>query len=252
MTGGKSTMSEESMERREFGDLIKRGEILNIPNNLSDSNKAWISGFIEEDFEYSHESFGERFYKTRVRVTRNSGTEDLVPIVVSDWRVTNISEIKLKGKYVEVGGQFRSDKRRGKDSKKHLYLYLFVTDISVCEDGKELEETMDENNLIYLDGYICKLPVFRITPLDREITDLLVAVHRNYSKTDFIPCIAWGERARFASQLKVGDRIKLIGRIQSREYFKKLSPESEEGETRTVYEVSIMRMAKVEKLLLEE
>lgn len=251
MTGGKSTMSEKSMERREFGDLIKREEILNNPNNLSDSNKAWISGFIEEDFEYSHESFGERFYKTRVRVTRNSGTEDFVPIVVSDWRVTNISEIKLKGKYVEIGGQFRSDKRMGEDGKKHLYLCLFVTDISVCEDGKEPKETTDENS-IYLDGYICKTPVFRITPLEKEITDLLVAVHRNYPKTDFIPCIAWGESARFASQLKVGDRIKLFGRIQSREYFKKLSPESEEGETRTVYEVSIMRMAKVEKLLLEE
>ena len=227
-------MSERSVETREFGSVIGHEKALNNP---SEFNQVWISGFIEDELEYSYESFGKKFYKTRVRVARKSGTEDFVPIVVSDVRVANISESKLKGKYVEICGQFRSDKRMGEDGWKHLYLYLFVTYISVCEDGKKPEGATDVN-LIYLDGYICRPPTFRVTPLGREITDLMVVVHRNYPKTDFIPCIAWGEGAHYASQLEVGDRVKLVGRIQSREYFKKLSPDSEERETRIAYEVS--------------
>lgn len=243
-------MSEKSVETREMGCVMGREEILNNPTNFSDFNKVWISGFIEEEFEISYERLWEKFYKTRVRVARLSGTEDYVPIIVSDLLLTNILGNRLKGSYVEVGGQFRSYNRKGQDGRRHLILYLYVTAISVYKNEEELEEATNAN-LIYLDGHICKPPVFRETPLGREITDLMVAVSRNYKKADFIPCIAWGKVAHYASELQVGDRIKLFGRVQSREYFKRFSPESEAGETRTAYEVSIMRMAKVENLRLE-
>lgn len=244
MTGGNSTMSEKNLETTRDNNVIIRQEAIFDKNIFGEFNKVWVSGIIEEEFEYSHEIWWEKFYKTRVRVARLSGTEDFVPIIVSDLMMTSILDGSLKGKYVEVGGQFRSHSKLGEDGRKHLELFLFVTDINVYESEEEFEDATNAN-LIYLDGYICKPPVFRTTPFGRQITDLMIAVNRTFNKCDFIPCITWGRIARYASGLEVGNRIKLYGRVQSREYFKRFSPESEEGETRTVYEISIMRMMKV-------
>lgn len=245
-------MSEKSLSvtTRDNNVIIRREAISGNEKIFSEFNKVWVSGIIEEEFEYSHEVWWEKFYKTRVRVTRLSGTEDCVPIVVSDLLMTNILEGSLKGKYVEVGGQFRSHNKLGEDGRKHLDLFLFVTAINVYESEEEFEDATNAN-LIYLDGYICKPPVFRTTPLGRQITDLMLAVNRTYKKSDYIPCIAWGRVAQYASELEVGNRIKLYGRVQSRQYFKRFSPESEAGEYRTAYEISIMRMMKVEDLRLE-
>lgn len=235
-------MSEKRLvTTRDDNIIIRREAIYGTKKIFSEFNKAWISGIIEEEFEYSHEVWWEKFYKTRVRVTRLNGTEDCVPIVVSDLQMTNILEGSLKGKYVEVGGQFRSYNKLGEDGRKHLSLFLFVTTINVYESEEDFEDATNAN-LIYLDGYICKPPVFRMTPLGRQITDLMVAVNRNYNKSDYIPCIAWGRVAQHARELEVGNRIKLYGRAQSRQYFKRVSPESEERESRTAYEISIMRM----------
>lgn len=245
-------MSEKSLSvaTRENNVIIRQEENYGKANIFSEFNKVWVSGIIEENFEYSHEVLWEKFYKTRVKVPRLSGTEDCVPIMVSSLLMENILEKSMKGKYVEVGGQFRSHNKPDEDGRKHLELFLFVTAINVYESEEEVEEVVNAN-LIYLDGYICKLPVFRKTPLGRQVTDLLVAVNRTYNKSDYIPCIAWGRNAQYASELQVGNRIKLYGRVQSREYFKRFSPESEAGENRTAYEISIMRMMKVEGLRLE-
>ena len=156
----------------------------------------------------------------------------------------------LEGKWVEVAGQFRSYNKLGEDGRRHLDLFLFVTAINIYDDEDELEEVTNAN-LIYLDGYLCKPPVFRKTPLGRQITDLLIAVNRPYGKSDYIPCIAWGRVAQWASEFEVGNRVKLYGRVQSREYFKRFSKDTEAGEYRDAYEISVMRMQRVEDLRLE-
>lgn len=204
-------------------------------------NQIRISGVIEEEFEYSHHTQWMRYYKNRVIVKRWSGTEDYVPIIVSEMLIANISEASLKGRYVEVEGQFRSFNKLGEDDRKHLELFLFATAFTIRENEEELDE-----NLIYLDGYICMPPIFRVTPLGRKITDLMVIVYRKYDRYDNIPCIAWGGVAQYASELKIADRIELYGRVQSRRYFKKSSPGSDEGEYKTAYEISITRMKKVQ------
>lgn len=243
-------MSEKSSSR-DNNVIICRKAISDSENIFSKFNKVWVNGIIEEEFEYSHEVRGEKFYKTRVRATRLSGTKDCVPIVVSELLISDILEGSLKGKYVAVGGQFRSFNKLGKDGRTHLELFLFVKAINVYESKEEfVEET--NTNLIYLDGYICKPPVFRTTPLGRQITELMVAVNRSYKKSDYIPCIAWGKGAQYARNLEVGNRIKLYGRIQSRQYFKRFSPKSEAGENRTAYEISIIRMRKVEDMRLDD
>ena len=224
-------------------------EFLDNENIFRESNKAWVSGIIEDEFEYSHDGLWEKFYKTRVRVTRYSGTEDSIPIIVSSFKITNLLDGSAKGKYAELCGQFRSYNKLGEDGRTHLELFLFVMSINVCEK-KELEEVAT-TNWICLDGFICKPPVFRKTPLGRQITELTVAVDRTSNKSDYIPCIVWGKFAHYAKELEVGSRVKLCGRIQSRKYFKKLSKESETRESRIAYEVSVKKMTKVEGLRLK-
>lgn len=245
-------MSDETSVARRENNVITRQEE-NSPNEklFSEFNKVFVSGRIETELEFSHEILWEKFYRTRIRVERLSGTEDLVPIIVSDLLVGKMRiNSSLEGKWVEVAGQFRSHNKMGDDGRKHLELFLFVTAINIYEDEDELEEITNAN-LIYLDGYLCKKPVFRKTPLGRQITDLLVAVNRPYGKSDYIPCIAWGRVAQWASELEVGNRVKLYGRIQSREYFKRFSANSDAGEYRDAYEISVMRMQKVADLRLE-
>lgn len=243
-------MSDNRIVTQKNNVIVRRELSSDRDKIFANFNKIWISGIIEEEFEYSHEFWWEKFYKTRVVIKRFSGTEDYVPIVVSNLLMPNILNEKVKGKYVEVGGQFRSYNKLGEDGRKHLELFLFATVIKVYESEEDFEEVVNAN-LIYLDGYICKEPVFRTTPLNRKITDLSVAVNRNYNKSDYIPCIAWGKNAYYASELEIGNRIKLYGRVQSRQYFKRFSPDSEEGEYRDAYEVSIMRIMKVDDLRLE-
>lgn len=218
---------------------------------FSEFNKVFVRGRIVTEPIYSHKVLWEEFYRTIVRVERLSGTEDSVPIIVSDLLIGGeMMKASLEGKWVEVAGQFRSYNKLGEDGRRHLDLFLFVMEINIYEDEAELEEATNAN-LIYLDGYLCKPPIFRKTPLGRQITDLLIAVNRPYGKSDYIPCIAWGRVAQWANGLEVGNRVKLYGRVQSREYLKKSSPDSDVGEYRNAYEISVMRMQKVEDLRLE-
>lgn len=246
-------MSDETrVARRENNVITRREENSGTERLFSEFNKVFVSGRIEAEFEYSHEVLWGKFYRTRVRVERLSGTEDLVPIMVSDLMIgKEMLKKSLEGKWVEVAGQFRSYNKLGEDGRRHLELFLFVTAINIYEDEDELEEITNAN-LIYLDGYLCKPPVFRKTPLGRQITDLMIAVNRSYGKSDYIPCIAWGRIAQWVSEFEVGNRVKLYGRVQSREYFKRYSNDSEAGEYRNAYEISVMRMQKVEDLRLEE
>jgi primosomal replication protein N len=149
-------------------------------------------------------------------------------------RLINIHE-DYRGCTVEAIGQFRSYNRH-EGLKNRLMLSVFVREISFMEAFTDYTKT----NQIFLDGYICKTPIYRKTPLGREIADLLMAVNRPYGKSDYIPCIAWGRNARYASGFEVGTRIRVWGRVQSREYTKKIS--ETECEKRVAYEVSISKM----------
>ena len=239
-------LDEARIRKRKVKDVMKKIEKKSGSNRIfSDSNRIFIRGIIEDEFQYSHEIYGKKFYRTRVRVKRYNGEEDLIPILVSDFLIEKEMHNKLlKGKWVEAVGEFRSFNKSGEDGRSHLILFLFTNFINICENEEELKNVTSEN-LIYLDGYLCKPPVFRKTPLEKNITDLLIAVNRTNGKSDYIPCIVWGELARWAKKFEVRNRVTICGRVQSRIYFKKCPNDPQIGELRQVYEVSVMTMQKV-------
>lgn len=209
-------------------------------DKVVETNMVKIVGKVNSEKEYSHEMFGEKFYSVIIEVPRLSESVDLLPITISERLLINMNF--SIGDYIVIEGQLRSYNRYINSSNR-LILTVFAREIYIPEE-EEIEEILRSPNEIYLDGYICKKPVYRVTPFGREIADLLIAVNRSYNKSDYIPCIAWGRNARFCENLIVGDHIKLWGRIQSREYQKKLN--SGEVETRTAYEVSISKLEFIE------
>ncbi len=207
-----------------------------MADKIFENNQVSIVGEITSDFTFSHEVYGEGFYMVEVSVNRLSNFADTIPLMISE-RLVNVHESYI-GQKIYVTGQFRSYNKH-EENKNRLVLSVFVREIVFVEDAEELEEDI-KSNQIYLDGYICKDPIYRKTPLGREIADLLVAVNRSYGKSDYIPCICWGRNARFASGFEVGSHVQVWGRIQSREYVKKLS--EEEVEKRIAYEVSVSKI----------
>lgn len=205
-------------------------------NEARDTNTVTVIGKVVSDIEFSHEMFGEGFYNFYLKVPRLSEYTDILPITISERLIINLN-IEPET-YVVVHGQFRSYNRNVNNLNK-LVLTIFARDIYI-PDEEEINELLRKPNEIFLDGYICKPPVYRTTPFGREITDLLIAVNRQYNKSDYIPCIAWGRNARFCENLLVGDHIRLWGRIQSRDYQKRLS--TGETFTRTAYEISISKL----------
>ena len=169
-----------------------------------------------------------------VLVKRLSGQGDILPVTVSE-RLINNGALKV-GSIVNALGQFRSYNKLV-DGKSKLMLTVFVREL--------LDDAPVRNpNSIVLSGYICKPPIYRTTPFNREIADILIAVNRSYNKSDYIPCIAWGRNARFAKNLMVGEKIAISGRIQSREYQKRIT--DDDVKTLTAYEVSISKLAAYE------
>ena len=206
-------------------------------DKVIENNRVSIIGEIVSEFRYSHEVFGEGFYLVDISVDRLSELTDVIPLMVSE-RLVDVTE-NFTGKLVEVSGQFRSYNRH-EGTHNRLVLSIFVREWEFVDENPETGKT----NQIFLDGYICKQPVYRKTPLGREIADLLIAVNRPYGKSDYIPCIAWGRNARYAASFEVGGRIQIWGRVQSREYVKKIN--EEESEKHTAYEVSVSKIEYVE------
>ena len=200
------------------------------------NNKATFSGEIISEFEYSHEVLGEKFYTSVLSVKRKSGVHDEIPFMVSE-RLVDVAEV-WTGQIVMLSGQIRSHNNRNGDKHK-LVLFVFVREIYLLDE----REKYDSNNVV-IDGYICKEPIYRRTPLGREITDVIFAVNRAYAKTDYVPSVFWGRSAKFIGCLDVGTRIKSIGRLQSREYIKKHEDGTEE--TKTAYEFSVSTFEVVE------
>ena len=204
-----------------------------MTDKVIENNQVVIMGEIVSSFVFGHEIFGEGFYMVDVRVPRLSDSSDIIPLMVSE-RLIDVEE-DYCGQNIMVQGQFRSYNRH-EERRNRLVLSVFAREIEFVDETPESAQT----NQIFLDGYICKEPIYRKTPLGREIADLLIAVNRPYGKSDYIPCICWGRNARFASSFTVGTRCEIWGRIQSREYIKKLS--EEDAEKRVAYEVSVSKL----------
>lgn len=204
-----------------------------MADKIIENNQVCIMGKIDSDFTFSHQVFGEGFYTLELVVKRLSDSQDRIPLMVSE-RLIDVTQ-NYEGEYIQVQGQFRSYNRH-EEKKNRLVLSVFVRELSFVD---EIDDSMITNQ-IFLDGYICKPPVYRKTPLGREIADLLLAVNRPYGKSDYIPCICWGRNARYTSAFDVGGHVLIWGRIQSRDYMKKIN--ETESEKRTAYEISVSKL----------
>ena len=214
-----------------------------------ENNYLTLVGKVTSEKQFSHEIYGERFYSFDLSVPRLSGNADIIPVTVSERLITD--EMMQIGTKLLIKGQFRSYNSY-ENERNRLILTVFAKDIEkleeevpkteVNEEGEEVQvndfvkkETV--TNEVILIGYICKKPIYRQTPFGREIADLLLAVNRAYNKSDYIPSIAWGRNARFCQNLEVGTEVKIVGRIQSRNYEKRY----EDGTIvkKVAYEVSV-------------
>ena len=204
-----------------------------MTDKVIENNRVTIVGEVVSEFEFSHEVYGEGFYTLNISVNRLSDSVDIIPLMISE-RLVDVTE-DLRGVIIEASGQFRSYNRH-EENKNRLMLSIFVRELQLYDNYEEENST----NQIFLDGYICKPAIYRRTPLGREIADVLIAVNRPYGKSDYIPCICWGRNARYASSFEVGSHVEVYGRIQSREYVKKIS--EDECERRTAYEVSVSKI----------
>ncbi len=199
--------------------------------NYTSNNRATISGKVTSEIQFSHEVFGEKFYQIMLEVKRLSEMCDLIPVTLSE-KLLGVTDISV-GQRVTVIGQFRSYNKI-MDNRSKLMLTVFAVDIMPIDEAIN-------SNTIELIGFICKPPIFRTTPFNREICDILLAVNRAYNKSDYIPSIAWGRNARSMKYLSVGEQVQVFGRIQSRNYTKRVSDEVVEN--RVAYEVSIAKIS---------
>ena len=199
-------------------------------NELDVNNKVFIQGEVVNEPVLDHSVLGEEFYKFLLQIPRLSGQIDVLPVTISK-KMLIMSGLQ-PGMKIAIKGQFRSYNKL-EDEKSRLILTIFAKEIG------EFNPDLD-NNIIELDGYICKPVIYRVTPLNREICDVLLAVNRGNNKSDYIPCIAWGSNAQFVSTLEVPERLHIVGRIQSRDYNKSIGLEVV---TKRAYEVSIARLA---------
>ena len=207
-------------------------------DKIFENNKVTISGEVVSNFVFSHEVYGEHFYMLNVSVLRTSGYADIIPLMISE-RLIDTQQSYI-GQHIKVSGQFRSYNSHD-EIKSHLILSVFVREYEFVD---ELEPDSRDNQIEII-GYLCKKPIYRKTPLGREISDMLLAVNRSYGKSDYVPCICWGRNAIFVSGFNPGTHVMVTGRIQSREYKKKIS--EEEFEIRTAYEVSISQIEVLEE-----
>ena len=199
--------------------------------DLLNNNTVELSGEVLDDPKYSHEIFNESFYEFNLKVMRLSDSFDVVPVTISEKLL--FDNKVSKGKKISVSGQFRSFNKM-EEGKSKLMLTMFVRELKAFDENQN-------PNKIEIVGYICKDPIYRTTPFKREICDVLLAVNRNYNKSDYLPCIAWGRNARFVKNLQVGDKVSVSGRIQSREYQKR--QDNGDIESHIAYEVSLSQVS---------
>lgn len=202
-------------------------------NLFEEYNNVILQGKVVSEGNFNHEIYGEKFYKYDVEVLRLSNVTDIIPILISE-RILMDTKLDI-GTLVFVQGQYRSY-NSANEVRNKLVLMVFVKDFEVIS---QIDISRPQNEIV-LNGFLCKKPVYRTTPLGRDIVDMLLAVNRAYNKSDYIPLIAWGRNARYCQNLLVGTNVNIVGRIQSRRYEKKL----EDGsiQIRNAYEVSVDKL----------
>ena len=200
--------------------------------NYAYNNRAEVIGIVEDGLVFNHEIYGEKFYTFTLGIPRLSGINDKIRVMVSDRLLTDFSF--ETGDVIEVNGQFRSYNSY-ENGDNRLILTVFAKDVRTPDEAENKNP-----NALFLNGFICKEPIYRTTPFGREITDMLLAVNRTYNNSDYIPIIAWGRNARYCKNFAVGDHIKVWGRIQSRTYQKRIS--EEETVEKIAYEVSVNKL----------
>ena len=201
---------------------------------MQDINTLTVSGMIQS-VEKSHDFHGEQSYRIMLEIVRLSENTDVVPVIVSEKLLYN-NEI-TPGMFITVHGQIRTKNHKDENGKSRLLVFGYAGDVEQV-DGSVVE-ALETKNEVEMEGYVCKVPTHRVTNTGRIITDLLIACNRQYSKSDYVPCIVWGINAKMAKNLRVGDKIRLFGRFQSREYRRKAD---EAGQINVAYEVSISRL----------
>lgn len=208
---------------------------------MQDKNILTISGMVKT-VELSHEFHGQKFYRVMLEVIRLSENVDVVPVIISEKLLFN-NEI-FPGLFITIEGQVRTKNQKEVADKSKLLVFGYASDVNQITEEELL--ALEVKNEVKMEGYICKMPTHRKTNTGRIITDLLVACNRQYSKSDYIPCIAWGINAKMAKNLRIGDKIKFEGRFQSRSYRRK---GDEDDAVNIAYEVSIsqLEMIDVEK-----
>lgn len=222
----------------QIGKIIERPIITKegykiMSDKFSKSNQVTIRGEIVSMFSYSHEAYGKKFYRVDMKLKRLSGADDVIPVMVSD-KLVDISR-DYTGMFVTVNGQYRSCNRND-GQKSRLILSVYAQELEIIWE----EPDAADSNHIALEGYLCKQPIHRKTPLGHWITDIILAVTRPSGGSDYIPCICWGRKAALTAGLEIGSHIKIAGRIQSRGYIKKLT--ETEYEQRTAYEVCVKKL----------
>ena len=208
-----------------------------MDTNYLENNYLTLVGKVTGEKKFSHEIYGEKFYSFNILIPRLSGNADIIPITVSERLIND--DMLREGKKLLVKGQFRSYNSY-ENEKNKLILTVFAKDVMEVEENEEESEIVkkeETTNEVVLIGFVCKKPIYRQTPFGREIADLLLAVNRAYNKSDYIPTIAWGRNARFCQNLEVGAQVKIVGRVQSRQYEKKY--EDGTSEMKVAYEVSV-------------
>ena len=192
---------------------------------VCENNFVRLVGTLAGRPEFSHMGRGQKFYCFPLEVMRLSGNSDILNIIVSVDKLS-VLEIQSASK-LQVTGQIRSFNNRSGSGAK-LVITVFAKELSFCE--------AEDENIVMLRGTFCKEPKLRCTPMVRDICDLMLAVNRHYGRSDYLPCICWGLRAREAAELGVGTKLNILGRIQSRNYIKV----SESGSVeKTAFEVSV-------------
>jgi len=200
-------------------------------DNIAGANKADLGGEILTGLTFSHKSYGETFYRFVLGIDRKSGYRDEIKVMISE-RLMLGKEMR-PGMFAKVHGQVRTYNEE-EDGRSRLNIVIFAREFELFE-----EHGFHENNIV-LEGYLCKVPIRRTSPLGREICDIMLAVNRLYNKSDYIPCIAWGRNAAYGGSLEVGTKMEITGRIQSREYRKK--DDAGEAISKIAYEVSILKI----------
>ena len=197
-------------------------------------NHVTLVGQVEKDFLFSHETHGKRMFEGIIAVERSSGYKDIIPVMIDG---SNLDlEKDYTGETVKVVGKYLSYNLHT-ETTHNLKLFVAAKSVEVVP-----ADTPYENHVV-LEGYLCKEPIYRKTPLEREITDVMLAVDHAPGRAAYIPLIVWDEQAKRSADLKIGDCIKIHGRIQSREYVKTLN--ETETETRVAYEVSVYHVRRM-------